>query len=1271
MKTGIVAFVALLVALPALTVARAQGTAFTYQGRLQEGTAPANGIYDLRFTAHDAAAAGASVGTTLTFDDVGITNGLFSVTLDLGPIFDGAARWLEIAVRPGASAGSFTNLVPRQPITATPYAVTAGNFTGTVGAGQLSGTYTNALNLSNPANVLAGGGAGLTGLNATELTTGTVPAAALGQAWKLSGNTGTSPSNHFIGTLDAVSLTLRAGGQRGWTLQPDLRGGAFDAVSLVGGSSANAIHSGIGGAAIVGGGFIGGPNTIEAGAHGGFIGAGSLNTISSNANDSVIGGGFFNRATRATAVVGGGFQNTAGGDASGPAGDSGAVLGGYYNAALGNNAFVGAGVGNTNSGNNGALPGGYYNSIHSTASEAVLSGGLFNRIVNDSHFSTLAGGRSNQIAAQFASIGGGDSSAVQTGASNAVISGGQGHLTESFAKFSSIGGGQSNRVGFAASFSSVGGGQGNIVEWLSTYGVIGGGEANRLGTNSRAAFIGGGESNRIGTAAAYSSIIGGFNNLNDGDRTVIGGGSGNTVNGGNAGVIGGGSVNQIAATNRSFVIVPLADGAHTIAGGSANLVFTNSRGAAIGGGVNHTVPTGGDYATIPGGYQNTATNNALAAGTFASAVHSGAFVWADKSASFFHSQNTNEFAVRAGGGVRFVTAGAGVTLDSQPILSAVSTNQVRLTNAGNQFAGTGAGLTGVNAAQLDGLDSTNFWRTGGNTLAGGEFIGSANTQPLVLRANGQRGWMLQPDLRGGANDAVSLIGGSSANAIHTNIGGAAIVGGGFLGGPNVIESGAHGSFIGAGSLNTIASNATDSVIGGGFGNRATRATSVVGGGYQNTASGNASGVAGDSGAVLGGYYNAALGNNAFIGAGLGNTNAGNNGAISGGGYNFVDGSITEGTLGGGAFNSILADSDRATIGGGASNRISGGMNSVIGGGEANLITGSSNATISGGFANLIDAQSGAVIAGGTYNTNGGRASFIGAGRDNRIATNQINSLIVGGFVNVIGTPARLTTAGVSPNQSSVIGGGAGNYIPASNLVSTIGGGLNNETTFGARAATVPGGEDNEAASYAFAAGRNAKATNQGAFVWSDSSNASFGSTDTNQFLVRASGGVGINTNNPDGALHVHGTTRLNGLLRSGSEVGTGETPSPAGLVVRRVNSITSATNEVVARTDDLTLERDGTAGGFLIRYPANSGMRYTIAFQGINSAGANVNYYTNLLTTGTGGTLAIYANAQNVVNLRGSFGRTYTASQHLTEIALTRWGTDNYWSGTLTSTFNQ
>jgi hypothetical protein len=35
-----------------------QGTAFTYQGRLQDGGSPAGGAYDLRFVLYDAAAGG-------------------------------------------------------------------------------------------------------------------------------------------------------------------------------------------------------------------------------------------------------------------------------------------------------------------------------------------------------------------------------------------------------------------------------------------------------------------------------------------------------------------------------------------------------------------------------------------------------------------------------------------------------------------------------------------------------------------------------------------------------------------------------------------------------------------------------------------------------------------------------------------------------------------------------------------------------------------------------------------------------------------------------------------------------------------------------------------------------------------------------------------------------------------------------------------------------------------------------------------------------------
>ena len=46
---------------PQLSTAHAQGTAFTYHGRLNDGGNPANGIYNLRFALFDA--------MTVNFDD--------------------------------------------------------------------------------------------------------------------------------------------------------------------------------------------------------------------------------------------------------------------------------------------------------------------------------------------------------------------------------------------------------------------------------------------------------------------------------------------------------------------------------------------------------------------------------------------------------------------------------------------------------------------------------------------------------------------------------------------------------------------------------------------------------------------------------------------------------------------------------------------------------------------------------------------------------------------------------------------------------------------------------------------------------------------------------------------------------------------------------------------------------------------------------------------------------------------------------------------------
>jgi hypothetical protein len=117
------AIAATLMAGAAVAGAQPVGTAFTYQGRLTDAGNPANGNYDLQFALFDAASAGAQVGPTLTRDDVVVTNGLFTVSLDFATVFTGNKRWLELGVRPGASIGAFTTLAGRQELSPSPNAV--------------------------------------------------------------------------------------------------------------------------------------------------------------------------------------------------------------------------------------------------------------------------------------------------------------------------------------------------------------------------------------------------------------------------------------------------------------------------------------------------------------------------------------------------------------------------------------------------------------------------------------------------------------------------------------------------------------------------------------------------------------------------------------------------------------------------------------------------------------------------------------------------------------------------------------------------------------------------------------------------------------------------------------------------------------------------------------------------------------------------------------------------------------------------------------------
>ena len=107
----------------------AQTTAFSYQGKLNDGGTAANGSYEMQFKLFDALAGGAQIGDTFTDKSVAVINGIFTTTLDFdaAPFDGGAARYLEISVRPAGGADPFTVLSPRATVNASPFAIQARN----------------------------------------------------------------------------------------------------------------------------------------------------------------------------------------------------------------------------------------------------------------------------------------------------------------------------------------------------------------------------------------------------------------------------------------------------------------------------------------------------------------------------------------------------------------------------------------------------------------------------------------------------------------------------------------------------------------------------------------------------------------------------------------------------------------------------------------------------------------------------------------------------------------------------------------------------------------------------------------------------------------------------------------------------------------------------------------------------------------------------------------------------------------------------------------
>jgi hypothetical protein len=108
----------------------AQSTGFSYQGVLEENGAPVSGAQDFQLKLYDAVTLGNQVGPTLTFEDIVLVDGLFSLELDFGPVFDGTTLYLEVATRDGGSFGGYAVFGERTKILSVPMAQNADTLDG-------------------------------------------------------------------------------------------------------------------------------------------------------------------------------------------------------------------------------------------------------------------------------------------------------------------------------------------------------------------------------------------------------------------------------------------------------------------------------------------------------------------------------------------------------------------------------------------------------------------------------------------------------------------------------------------------------------------------------------------------------------------------------------------------------------------------------------------------------------------------------------------------------------------------------------------------------------------------------------------------------------------------------------------------------------------------------------------------------------------------------------------------------------------------------------
>ena len=328
-----------------------QAGKFSYHGELMDGDAPAEGTYDLRVRSFAQHGDQKALGEPTELPGVALSQGRFSVELDIPEDVDGVT-WVEVAVRRAGSGDAYETLGDPQPI--------------------------------SKANSTCPG------------------------AWALDGNSG-MPAGSFLGIAEtsATPLVLKANNLNvaRFTPYPPAAMGHGDAPSVALGSASN-VASGIG--ATVGGGGAtkladsSGCPECKNTASGEFstVGGGRKNTAS-GARSTVTGGGS-NTASGSSSTIAGGDVNTTSGVSS-------TVGGGEFNTANSNFSTISGGNRNTASGSNSTVSGGYDNTASNSYS--TVGGGTGNAA--SGYSSTVSGGMDN-CAGGHASWAGGTRSKVRS-----------------------------------------------------------------------------------------------------------------------------------------------------------------------------------------------------------------------------------------------------------------------------------------------------------------------------------------------------------------------------------------------------------------------------------------------------------------------------------------------------------------------------------------------------------------------------------------------------------------------------------------------------------------------------------------------------------------------------------------------------------------------------------------------------------------------------------------------------------------------------------------